>query len=177
MAEGASPTLSVCNIAYRRAELDEIRDVWQDVFVDAVVNAVLQDRFGSLWLEPKSEVVWLRRIRLKVAMGERFTGGRLFGSLRAQLSSLPKRLSYVMLGPALPVVIFARMAAAAARSRLQFLHFMASLGPLAMLVLAWSWGEWLGYVTARRPRAFSGTEEARLPVNQIRSVDDLNRTG
>ena len=47
VAAGPSPSLTVCNVAYCRAELDQVRDLWESTFHETakVVNSLL----GETW--------------------------------------------------------------------------------------------------------------------------------
>lgn len=159
-SEGPSPTLTVCNVAYQRSHLHEIRDLWSDHFHETEVNDALRRRFGALWLEPLSGVTMGRHVRLPDAIRERYAFGRLFGYTRIRFCSPSRRACYAVLSPGLPVLLLARMIRVALRST----HDAASLArgwvPLVLMVLSWSLGEWLGYVTGRLPASLSVAPEA-----------------
>jgi hypothetical protein len=53
------------------------------------------------------------------------------------------------------------MTAKALRSPSLTRAFLRALLPLVAMVLCWSWGEWLGYVTKRRPRSLVVAPEVR----------------
>ena len=79
---------------------------------------------------------------------------QLFGATRTRFLGRGRRLLYAVLAPGLPVLLLARMS----RVGLRTAHrrsFVRALAPLAALTVAWSVGEWLGYVTGRRPRDLS----------------------
>ena len=153
LAEGPTRSLTICNVAYKRRELDTFRDVWEKAFVETSVNEALRSRFGVLWLEPASEVTMHRHLTLRAAMRERYVLGRIFGHSRLAASSAARRAFLAVCSPALPFVFLGRMAAAALRSRRQTAAFVRSLAPLTLIVLARSFGEWLAYVTGRPPRS------------------------
>jgi hypothetical protein len=56
------------------------------------------------------------------------------------------------------------MAAKAVRSGGLVRAFARSLASIVGMVLAWSWGEWLGYVTARHPRSLVVARELSAPA-------------
>lgn len=158
---GPSPTLTVCNVAYRRDHLEEIRSLWQTFFHETAINDALRARFGPLWLEPKAEVEMRRTVRFGDAVYERYAFGRLFGCTRLEFCGLARRLYYALFAPALPVLLMGRMGAKAARERASALAFIRALPVLAAMVLAWSWGEWMGYLTRRPPRSLVVAPEIR----------------
>jgi len=148
---GSSPTLTVCNVAYRRADLEAIADQWRDFFHETAVNDALRARHGPLALVPDAPVRMRRHVRLGDALYERYAFGRLFGCTRLAFASGPRRLLYTALAPALPALLLARMAGKALPSPGLRGPFLRALPALAGMVLTWSWGEWLGYLTRRRP--------------------------
>ena len=152
LAEGPSPSLTVCNVAYRRRDLDEVARVWRELFHETAVNEALRRRFGELWLTPRARVTVYRHPRLRDALYERYAFGRLFGSTRLGFVSRTRGLAYTVLAPVLPVLLLGRMARKALASPSLRGSFLRAFGHLKLLVIAWSWGEWLGYLTRRRPR-------------------------
>ncbi len=150
---GPSPRLSVCNVAYDRARLEAVRDVWGARFQETEVNEALRARFGTLWMEPASEVAMHRSVALRDALYERYAFGRLFARARIERVSAPQRWLYAALAPALPAVLLGRMMTKALRTARLARPFLRACIPLVAMVLCWSWGEWLGYVTGRPPRS------------------------
>jgi len=148
---GPSPTLTVCNASYRADRLEAIADVWADIFHETAINDRLASRHGSLWLAPDAKVAMRRHVRFRDALGERYAFGRLFGCTRLAFLPSWRRVYYVLLSPALPIILFGRMARASFRDAANARKFAGSALHVAALVLAWSWGEWLGYLTLRRP--------------------------
>jgi len=152
------PSLTVCNVAYRYSQLEEIASLWSESFHETAVHTRLR-KFGELWMTPDSYVVMGRSVQLKEAIRERYAFGRLFGCTRPQFAGGQWRPIGVLTGWLLPFVLMTRMvrsafAAPESRSRL-----LRSLGPLTLMVLAWSWGEWLGYLTLRPPADLSVAQE------------------
>ena len=150
--EGPSPSLTVCNVAYRRSDLEAIRPLWESFFHETAINDALRTRFGPLWLVPEAEVRMRRTVRLADAVYERYAFGRLFGCTRLAFVGPARRLAYTVFAPALPLLLLGRMAAKAARRPPVWLRILRAAPALVAMVLAWSWGEWLGYLTGRRPR-------------------------
>ena len=151
VSEGPSPTLTVCNVAYDREKLDAVRDLWRVRFEEPAVHGALRERFGALWLVPDSEVAMRRSVSLRAALYERYAFGRIFGHTRIEHVSDARRWLYAALAPALPALLLGRMTAKALRSAALARAFVRSFVPLVLMVLCWSWGEWLGYLTRRPP--------------------------
>ena len=164
-AEGPAPSLSVCNVAYHRSQLAAIAPVWESGFLEPEVHEQLRKRFGDLWLAPAAEVRVRRQVRFRDAVYERYAFGRLFGATRVATLSFLRRLLYVLLAPALPVLLFGRLAAKALASGKAASKFIRALPALGVLVLAWSWGEGLGYLTGRRPARITTAPEVGEPVS------------
>ena len=84
-------------------------------------------------------------------MRERYAFGRLFGCTRIQRMKKHHRLVYTLGAPALPLVLLSRMAGKAFSDRSITRLFLRSIFQLFGLVLAWSLGEFVGYLTNKRP--------------------------
>jgi len=158
---GPSPSLTVCNVAYRKADVDQISSLWQTIFHETAINDALKNRFGVLWLDPKAVVRMRRTVRLWDAVYERYAFGRLFGCTRLEFCGPWRRAYYALFAPALPLLLMARMAAKVMRRRSSAAAFARGLPVLLLMVLAWSWGEWLGYLTRRRPKSLVVAPEIR----------------
>jgi hypothetical protein len=151
--EGPSPTLTVCNVAYDRDRLEAVREVWAESFEEPHVHGALRQRFGVLWMAADSQVTMRRAVSLGEALRERYAFGRIFGHTRAAHMPPGRRALYSVLALALPVLLLGRMTAKALRSPALLRRFAGAFVPLVGLVLCWSCGEWLGYVTGRPPNA------------------------
>lgn len=163
VVEGPSPSLTVCNASYKRAELEQVRDNWEVYFHETAVNARLHERFGDLWLTPDSLVQMHRHVTFAEALRERYAFGRLFGCTRLEFCGLGKRLFYCLFAPTLPLILMGRMTRKGLSSRTLRAGFLRSSPVLAALALAWSWGEWLGYLTRREPRSLIAAQELHPP--------------
>jgi hypothetical protein len=153
-----APSLTVCNVMYRRTQLEAIAPLWSDSFHETAVNSALR-RFGVLWLTSDSEVVMGRSVRFRDAVRERYAFGRLFGCTRPQFAGRHWRWIGGLAAPLLPFLLVTRMAQSAAGNPVTRSRFLEALFPLVLMVIAWSFGEWLGYLTARRPRDLSVAPE------------------
>lgn len=156
---GPAPTLSVCNVAYHRSHLEAIRDVWKDGFHESEVHDALRKRFGPLYFCPTAEVRVRRNVRFSDAVYERYAFGRLFGATRVAHATNQRRLFYSAVSPALPALLLTRMTRSAAKTRAARVSFLKALPSIVTMVFAWSWGEWLGYLTERRPKRITTAPE------------------
>ena len=170
LTPGPSPSLTVCNVAYERDKLEAVRTLWEGSFHETAINGALAERFGSLWLAPESEVTMRREVTLGDALYERYAFGRLFGCTRIAYVSGARRIFYALTAPALPLLLFGRMLRKALRSRALLRAFTRSAVPLVGMVLWWSWGEWLGYLSGRQPGSLVVAPEIRAAQREIGSV-------
>ena len=175
VSAGPSPTLTVCNVAYEREQLDAIRDVWSGSFEEPAVHNALRQRFGVLWLTPDSEVAMRRSVSLYDALAERYAFGRIFGHTRIAHVSTARRCLYALIAPALPMLLLGRMTRKATKSPRLAGNFARGFFPLAAMVLCWSWGEWLGYVTGRPPRRLALAPEQ--PSTDVARTESEGRSG
>ncbi|MEO8577901.1 MAG: hypothetical protein ABI556_14430 [Gemmatimonadales bacterium] len=159
VGEGVAPTLSVCNVAYHMPHLETVRHLWRDGFHETVINGALSERFGPLWFCPRAEVQVKRDVTFGDAVYERYAFGRLFGATRIAHDGLGRRLYYAAVSPALPFLLMARMTGKARQDLGLMRQFIRSLPAILAMVAAWSWGEWLGYVTRRRPARITTAPE------------------
>jgi len=159
---GASPSLSVCNVAYHRSHLSAISGTWETAFLEPEIHGLLRERFGPLFITPDAEVRVSRNVRFADAVHERYAFGRLFGASRVASAPLSRRVFFAVSAPALPILLFTRMLAKALASGETTAMFVRAFPALIALLLAWSWGEWLGYLTQRRPASITTAREISL---------------
>jgi hypothetical protein len=159
--EGVSPTLTVCNVAYRTSHLKAIAPVWREIFQETAVNDALRRRFGPLCLTSAAEVEMRRHVRFRDAVRERYAFARLFGCTRLDYEPKLRRALLRILSPGLPILLLSRMTRKAFRRPGWLPSYLEMLPALTVLVLAWSWGEWLGYMTRKRPPLMPVAPEIR----------------
>ena len=159
VAEGVAPSLSVCNVAYQMSHLQAVSDLWRDGFHETVINGALSERFGPLWLCPRAEVQVKRDVTFGDAVYERYAFGRLFGATRIAHEGIGRRVYFAAVSPVLPFLLMARMIGKARQDAGLKRQFLRALPSILAMVAAWSWGEWLGYVTGRRPARITTAPE------------------
>lgn len=166
VCEGFSPSLTVCNVAYRRRTLEEIDPSWKDFFHETAVNDELRAQFGPLRLIPEARVTMSRHVRFAEAVRERYSFGRLFGCTRMQRTGSSRQILYTLGAPLLPGLLIGRMVNKSLKDSNLRKRLARSILPLIGLVFAWSLGEWLGYLTRRRPRDLTVAREVPTPKSQ-----------
>jgi len=145
---GPSATVSDANVCYKRAALERVADAWAESYSEARVHAALAERGETLALSP-DVIVYQHRLDLRLgpALEERRVWGRSFAAARAEHMTLLCRAVYAALTPALPAALLARQCRNIVRTKRNLGAFAKALPLTALLDLAWSWGEFLGYVT------------------------------
>lgn len=156
---GRAEHVSVCNVAYKRAALDAVAEQWRDKLHETALHSALVERFGPLIMCPEAEVTMLRRVRFGDAIRERYSFGRWFARKRIENATAAARIKWLLLSPLLPMVLMLRMTRTAmTRPRLRG-PFIQSFVAIKMLACAWSWGEWIGYLTGKGPRSLAVAAE------------------
>jgi hypothetical protein len=153
--EGPSRHLTDGNVTYKRAALDGIRELWKTEFHENVIHGALVERGQSLWLSPKIVVRQKRQISLGAAVRDRYSFGRLFGSTRAEGMSATQRLKLMVLCALLPAVLLMRVTSHVVRTRRYTGAWLRAFPALVLISTVWSWGEFVGYVTARPDQSLS----------------------
>jgi hypothetical protein len=145
--EGPRDALTDVNVSYRREALLAVRAAWDPRYHEPLVHAALRSRGATLWLDPAIVVTQERpRLSLARALAERFTWGRLFGTLRARVLRGPMVLLYGAASLVLAPLLFARIWRAR-RGRIPAGRFLRATPWLAVLLPAWCFGEALGTLT------------------------------
>jgi hypothetical protein len=147
LPEGPTHALTDCNVTYKRAALDEVRDVWANEFHENIVNGRLEERGHELWLDPRIIVREHRPLSISSAARDRYAFGRLFASTRVENAPLARRLVYAGASVIMPPVLALR-AAGNLRQRRRHTEQIARCMPALLFVASvWMLGEMVGYLT------------------------------
>jgi len=161
--EGSYPTLTDLNVSYKRSDLDEIQDLWNNEFHEPEIHGALSNADRPLWISPNIVVGQRRTFTWKSALRERYDFGRLFGSTRVAGVNILRRLAMAVMALFIPVILVLRVAMHIYRKRRFIDQFVFSFPALVMISLAWGWGELLGYLTGR-PAKSSYTTSTSQPA-------------
>jgi len=144
---GPAAHLPSHNSSYKRQALLDLGDELGHIMETGdVLNHVLMDRGGTLYLEPASRTHHLNVSRRGAWFGERYHAGRGFAGRRAEDWSLGRRLGYALAWPLIPLVRLSRiMGAVRHAGLLQTLSLRVYPTLLLGLVIA-SFGECVGYL-------------------------------
>lgn len=145
---GPRAYVSDVNIGYKRRALDRTADLWKDRYHETTVHWALQRAGETLYLTPDLVVDQLRDgLRAHALIAERFSWGRLFAYTRARELTLAKRLASTATSPLLPVVLYARLARLQLDRRATRSTFLRVSPIVLLLLVSWSFGEAVGYLT------------------------------
>ena len=161
LTAGIADGLSECNVAYRREKLELLDEPWRTSFHETRIHIALSKHGAPLWMEPRAHVRAGRRVHRGDAVRERYSFGRYYACRRIEPPHENTRLWLALGSPLLPLLLIGRMARASMRDDRTARRFLRSLPDLAALVLAWSLGEVLGYITGRPPTTMDAAPERR----------------
>lgn len=146
---GTREWISDVNVCYKRRAVELTRDLWHTRFHEPEVHWRLMERGETLYLTPEAVVDYRTRYpSLLGVLPERFQWARLFGYVRARNVSTLERLKFIVAGPLIPFVLFARHARAQHRRGFGA-KFWRSAPWMFPMLCAWTAGEVWGYVTRR----------------------------
>jgi hypothetical protein len=148
LASGQSDSVSDVNICYKRAPLYSVRHVWGNRYHETTTHWALQRNGYTFFLDSRPIVEQRRRdLSLGGLLAERFHWGRLFAYTRGRECGSVKRALLAMGSLLLPVVLFTRHATTQWRKRVRLTRFVAAAPAMLLLLISWSAGELVGYVT------------------------------
>jgi hypothetical protein len=139
------------NVSYKREALARTAALWRERYHEPIVHGALVRAGDTLFLSPAPVVRQMRdHVTLGRLLAERLAWGRLFAATRVRDSTARRRILLAALSPVLPLVLLAR-AARNQIARKQPIPRLLALSPaLLLLLVAWSAGEAVGYLT-RKP--------------------------
>jgi hypothetical protein len=145
---GPSPFVSDANVCYKREALERVADVWAETYSESRVHAAFAEKGEVIALSPEV-IVYQHRLglRLGAALLERYVWGRSYAAIRIEHVSSARRAILALLCPVLPFVLFLRQAGNVVRTKRNQGAFVKAAPLTFLLDVAWSWGEFVGYVT------------------------------
>jgi len=145
---GPSPFVSDANVCYKREALERVADAWADTYSESRVHAAFAERGEAIALSPEV-IVYQHRLGLRLgpALVERYVWGRSYAAVRVASVAASRRAIFAVLCPLLPFVLFLRQLGNVVRTKRNQAAFVKAAPLTFMLDVAWSWGEFVGYVT------------------------------
>ncbi len=147
LPEGVTHDLPGPNVSYKRAALDQMRDMLEGGYWEVFLHQRLESLGYQLYADPKIQIWHKKHFTFGDFLSERFHYGRWFGGTRNQFSSLPKRLFYLAFSPLLPPLILKRLRDRVYSRGQNLDKFNQSLPYIIVFSLAWAAGEFFGYLT------------------------------
>lgn len=139
------------NMAYKREPLMQVRPVWEDSYLEAPVNWAIRRNGHKLLLSDQAMTVQYRTPGSLCAMlGERYHWARMFGQIRGREIGTAERLKLALAMPLLPFVLLFRQFRQQQAKGHHMREFLTTAPLTFLLLLAWSLGEQVGYVQAKR---------------------------
>jgi len=147
---GPSAYVSDANVCYKRAALERVKDTWAETYNEARVHAALARRGEILALSPEV-IVFQHRLNLRLgpAMTERYVWGRSFAAVRVATLAGTRRAVFAALCPVLPLMLLLRQLRNVLRTKRNRGAFLRALPLTLLLDIAWSYGEFVGYLTGQ----------------------------
>lgn len=147
---GPREYVSDVDICYKRRALEATRELWRDRYHETTVHWALLRAGETLYLTDRFAVDQMRdHLTLGRLLGERVGWGRLFAYTRARETGPGRRLALAVMAPLLPAVLFLRLARHQWQKRRTLGKFVAAAPVVVLLLMAWSLGEMIGYLTGR----------------------------
>jgi glycosyltransferase involved in cell wall biosynthesis len=143
--DGERYALNGANVAYDRAKLLAHREALDGGYWEVVLHPALvrEGRFravGALGVHHTGPFDYGYYLR------QRYLLSRAWGGTQKDLVPATKRLAHLVLGPAFPLFLFARVTSRVLASGRNLGRYVATLPLLVPAWFSYAWGEWLGYL-------------------------------
>jgi len=138
-------TLTGFNVSYKRTVLEEVSDEFRSGFHETFINEELQRRGYKLFLLPSAIVYHNKTYALGNAIIETYHHGRLFAALRTSTAPLTERAYRAATSLFLPLLLPVRVVLRTIRKN-RVKELITAVPYLLLLMSAWSYGEFCGYL-------------------------------
>ncbi|HEV2854310.1 MAG TPA: hypothetical protein VHC97_16065 [Thermoanaerobaculia bacterium] len=144
LAEGPVPELPGSNIVFKGEVLRSGRAFTAGGFWKTFFCRSCKVRGEPLWAAPRLVAFYHRRLRLGPALRRRYLHGRCYGAMAVRPERAARRISHALAGPLLPGLLTTRLVRRVWRKGRFRARLLATLPLCALLLAAWSAGEWIG---------------------------------
>lgn len=140
--------VSDVNVSYKKEALDSVKEIWYEAYRETILHWTLQEQGAKLILDENIAVYQERpKISLLNAFRERVQWGRVFAETRVAVSSIFRRFIYAVGSIILPPLLLFRVVRNMNRHQRSFKQIIQTLPFAFLLLVGWSLGELLGYVS------------------------------
>lgn len=143
------PLLAGNHVSYKRAILEQSSDLLRDGYWKVFLLQDLNRRGVRFLFDPDLLISCIQDAGFYEFASGYFRNARGFAAARTRQFSPAARLARLVTTPALPVLLLYRRVRAAWSTNIKRNHLLAAIPLLAVLVLYWSAGEFLGYLAGR----------------------------
>jgi len=139
------------NITYKAEVLMRHRALWEDRYVEAELHWAMARAGETMMISDRAMTIQNRFTPpVGAILSERFHWARMFGQVRGAEISLGQRLKYALAAPILPFLLLFRHGRRQMAKGHHMGRFLRTSPRTLMLLIAWSAGEFTGYLEARR---------------------------
>jgi hypothetical protein len=143
--DGERLMLNGANIAYWRTKLLHHRDVLDSGYWEVVVHSRLA-RDGEFRAVDAMGVHHTGPFDYGYYLHQRYLLSRVWGGTQKDRVSVARRAMHVLAGPIFPLFLFARVTHRVLEQNRHVGRYLATLPLLIPVWVAYTWGEWLGYL-------------------------------
>lgn len=144
---GETETLSGFNASYKKEILDELRETYANGFFETFFNEELKKRGYKLYLTDSAIIFHAKNYELKKTLIQFYHLARSFAARRIATAPFSKRAAFAVVSLVLPIILPTRIALNIIKKNRRFKELVVSLPCLVLLMSAWSWGEFRGYLS------------------------------
>ncbi len=138
--------LNDANIAYRRHTLLDHRQCLGESYWTIVLHPQLAGGSGRLRAVPRMGVRHTGPFDYAYYLRQRYLLSRVWGGTERDRVGVARRLAHLAAAPIFPLFLLGRIARRVHASARLRRRFATALPLLVPVVLAYTWGEWLGYL-------------------------------
>jgi glycosyltransferase involved in cell wall biosynthesis len=149
IASGAIKDLPGPNVSYKRAVLENFRDVFATAAWEPFWHSRLMDAGVTLFSDPRLIVYHRKNFTLGGFLRERFHYARSFAGERVKDAPWIYRAMYICGSPFLSPLLLSRIVVAVWRKHRKQRELILSLPYIFLFTLAWSLGEFIGYAAGQ----------------------------
>ncbi len=143
---GETETLSGFNASYKKEILDELREIYENGFFETFFNEELKKRGHELYLTDSAIIYHAKNYELKKTLIQFYHLARSFAARRISSAPFSKRAAFAVVSLALPIILPTRIALNIFGKNRRIKKLVCSFPFIVLLMSAWSWGEFRGYL-------------------------------